>query len=151
MNDRCPAVLDDVVTNGSLLLLVRCTSSTPIWAHVSKTIPALDADLINWIATQPVFFVATAPDGPGGHVNLSPKAHDTFRVLDPRRIAYVDLTGSVSETSWLGRSPGPKHRGPAPWHMQATKHQAVDSVLTSHRIVHEGIASAAAELPRKLI
>ena len=29
-----------------------------------------------------MFFVATAPSGPDGHVNLSPKGHDTFRVLD---------------------------------------------------------------------
>lgn len=65
---------------------------------MSKTIPALDDELISWIAAQPVFFVATAPDGPGGHVNLSPKGHETFRVLDPLRVAYLDLTGSGAET-----------------------------------------------------
>ncbi len=65
---------------------------------MSKTVPALDDDLISWVTTQPVFFVATAPDGPGGHVNLSPKGHDTFRVLDPLRVAYLDLTGSGAET-----------------------------------------------------
>ena len=65
---------------------------------MSKTIAALDDDLIGWIADQPVFFVATAPDGPGGHVNLSPKGHDTFRVLDPLHVAYLDLTGSGAET-----------------------------------------------------
>ena len=30
-----------------------------------------------------MFFVATAPSGEDGHVNLSPKGLDTFRVLDP--------------------------------------------------------------------
>ena len=65
---------------------------------MSKTVPALDEELIGWIAAQPVFFVATAPDGPGGHVNLSPKGHDAFRVLDPLRVAYLDLTGSGAET-----------------------------------------------------
>lgn len=65
---------------------------------MSKTIAALDDTLIEWIAGQPVFFVATAPDGPGGHVNLSPKGHDTFRVIDPLRVAYLDLTGSGAET-----------------------------------------------------
>lgn len=65
---------------------------------MSKTIPALDDALIRWIEAQPVFFVATAPDGPGGHVNVSPKGHDTFRVLDPLRVAYLDLTGSGAET-----------------------------------------------------
>lgn len=73
-------------------------AARPKRGSVSKTIPALDDDLISWIADQPVFFVATAPDGPGGHVNLSPKGHDTFRVLDPLHVAYLDLTGSGAET-----------------------------------------------------
>ena len=47
---------------------------------------------------QHVFFVATAP-AKGGHVNLSPKGHDVFRVLAPRQVAYLDLTGSGNETS----------------------------------------------------
>ena len=33
-----------------------------------------------------------------GHVNVSPKGYDTFRVLDPHRVAYLDLTGSGVET-----------------------------------------------------
>jgi Pyridoxamine 5'-phosphate oxidase len=51
-----------------------------------------------WIARQPMFFVATAPTGDDGHVNLSPKGLDTFRVLDPTTVAYLDLTGSGAET-----------------------------------------------------
>jgi hypothetical protein len=44
--------------------------------------------------------VATAPSGPGGHVNLSPKGYaDTFAVLDERTVAYLDLTGSGAETA----------------------------------------------------
>jgi hypothetical protein len=36
---------------------------------------------------------------PAGHVNLSPKGHaDTLAVLDPRTVAYLDLTGSGAET-----------------------------------------------------
>ena len=66
---------------------------------MSKTIPALDDAIISWIETQPVFFVAAAPDGPGGHVKMSPKSHDTFRVLDPTRVAYLDLTRSGAETT----------------------------------------------------
>lgn len=54
--------------------------------------------LAEFIAGQHVFFVATAPSGPGGHVNLSPKGLDTFAVLDERRVAYLDLTGSGVET-----------------------------------------------------
>jgi hypothetical protein len=57
----------------------------------------LDDKLIEWIGRQPLFFVATAPSE-GGRVNLSPKGHDTLRVLDPRTVAYLDLTGSGVET-----------------------------------------------------
>ena len=34
-----------------------------------------------------------------GHVNLSPKGLDTFRVLGPRQVAYLDLVGSGVETA----------------------------------------------------
>ncbi|MFS0703804.1 pyridoxamine 5'-phosphate oxidase family protein [Cellulomonas sp. 179-A 9B4 NHS] len=48
---------------------------------------------------QHVFFVATAPDGPGGHVNVSPRGvGGTFVVLDERTVAWADLTASGSET-----------------------------------------------------
>jgi hypothetical protein len=45
-----------------------------------------------------MFFVATAPSGHQGRVNLSPKGLDTFAVLDANTIAYLDLTGSGVET-----------------------------------------------------
>ncbi len=64
---------------------------------MGKVLDALDDKLIEWIGAQHVFFVATAPDR-GGHVNLSPKGHDSFRVLDERTVAYLDLTGSGAET-----------------------------------------------------
>jgi hypothetical protein len=56
-------------------------------------------DLAAFIRAQPLFFVATAPLAAGGHVNLSPKGLDCLRILDPRRVAYLDLTGSGNETS----------------------------------------------------
>jgi hypothetical protein len=59
---------------------------------------SLQPDLAEWWCEQPVFFVATAPSGDAGHVNLSPKGYDTFRVLAPDRVAYLDLTGSGVET-----------------------------------------------------
>ena len=46
-----------------------------------------------------MFFVASAPLAADGHVNLSPKGQDTFRVLSPARAAYLDLTGSGIETA----------------------------------------------------
>src|SRR3954466_14282833 len=52
-----------------------------------------------FIEQQHVFFVATAPSEGSGHVNLSPKGMDTFRVLSPTRVAYLDLTGSGNETA----------------------------------------------------
>lgn len=70
---------------------------------MAKLYSELDERLRKFIARQPVFFVATAPcfaaDKDGGHVNLSPKGYrGTFAVLGPRRVAYVDLTGSGAET-----------------------------------------------------
>jgi Pyridoxamine 5'-phosphate oxidase len=63
---------------------------------VAATLPAITPELTDWLHAQPVFFVATAPND--GHVNLSPKGYDTFRVLGERRVAYLDLTGSGVET-----------------------------------------------------
>jgi Pyridoxamine 5'-phosphate oxidase len=70
---------------------------------MGKLYPEIDLRLREFIAAQPVFFVATAPclgpDGSGGHVNVSPKGYrDTFAVLGPHRVAYLDLTGSGAET-----------------------------------------------------
>jgi hypothetical protein len=60
---------------------------------------ALDDSLREWIGRQHVFFVATAPNDDAGHVNLSPKgAMDTFRILGPRTVAYIDMVGSGIET-----------------------------------------------------
>ena len=63
----------------------------------------LDERLIEFILKQPMFFVATAPcldeSGDGGHVNVSPKGYrDTFAIIDPQTVAYLDLTGSGAET-----------------------------------------------------
>ena len=52
-----------------------------------------------FIAAQPMYFVATAPSGPDGHVNVSPKGYaDTFAVLDDTTVGYLDLDGSGVET-----------------------------------------------------
>jgi len=49
-----------------------------------------------FIAQQPVFFVATAAED--ARINLSPKGYDAFRVLAPDRVGYLDLAGSGNET-----------------------------------------------------
>ena len=58
----------------------------------------LSPDHIAMIEAQPVFFVATAAEG--ARINLSPKGlAETFRVLGPDRVAYLDLGGSGNETN----------------------------------------------------
>jgi hypothetical protein len=52
-----------------------------------------------FIEQQPIFFVASAPMAGSGHVNVSPKGLDAFRVLDPSTVMYLDLTGSGNETA----------------------------------------------------
>lgn len=55
--------------------------------------------LADWIRAQPMFFVGTAPLSADGHVNVSPKGLDgTLAVLGPRRVAYLEYTGSGVET-----------------------------------------------------
>lgn len=57
----------------------------------------LDDRLRRFVASQKMFFVATAPGE--GRINLSPKGMDTLRCLDSRTVAYLDLTGSGNETA----------------------------------------------------
>jgi hypothetical protein len=66
---------------------------------MSKQRPEIDDDLKEWISRQKVFFVATAPLSPEGHINISPKGGDAFRVLGPLEAAYHDYTGSGIETA----------------------------------------------------
>lgn len=65
---------------------------------MAKTFDAIDQTLAAFLEAQPIFFVATGPLAADGLLNLSPKGLDSFRVLDPRTVAYVDLTGSGVET-----------------------------------------------------
>ena len=58
---------------------------------------ALNDKHIAFIERQPIFFVATA--AAEARVNLSPKGMDSFRVLSPERVAYLDVQGSGNETN----------------------------------------------------
>jgi hypothetical protein len=58
----------------------------------------IDEATKQFIEKQRMFFVASAPLDPNGHVNLSPKGLDSIRILAPDTIAYLDLTGSGVET-----------------------------------------------------
>lgn len=64
---------------------------------MGKVLPQLTDGLREFIGRQRMFFVATAPGG--GHVNLSPKGMDSFRVLGPTTVGYQDWVGSGNETS----------------------------------------------------
>jgi hypothetical protein len=65
---------------------------------MGKVFDGIDEKLAAWIAAQRMFFVGTAPRGDDGHVNLSPKGLDSFAILGPRSVAYLDLVGSGAET-----------------------------------------------------
>ena len=66
---------------------------------MGKVYDAIDDRWRDWIAEQPMFFVATAPLDPEGRVNVSPKGPiGTFRVVDDHTVAYLDVVGSGAET-----------------------------------------------------
>src|SRR3954462_6075847 len=65
---------------------------------MAKFFPELTTNQSEFVARQKIFFVASAP-ADGGRVNLSPKGMDTFRILSPKRVGYLDATGSGNETA----------------------------------------------------
>ncbi len=65
---------------------------------MGKRYEKLDDALCDFIRSQHIFFIATAPRSGDGFVNCSPKGLDTLRILDDRTLAYLDLTGSGAET-----------------------------------------------------
>jgi hypothetical protein len=65
---------------------------------MGKVYDGIEEGLGAFIGRQHVFFVGTAPDSRDGHLNVSPKGLDTFRILGPKSVAYLDLTGSGIET-----------------------------------------------------
>lgn len=65
---------------------------------MGKLYEEITPELATWLKAQHMFFVGTAPLVADGFVNCSPKGMDTFRILGPREVAYLDLTGSGVET-----------------------------------------------------
>lgn len=66
---------------------------------MGRVLETITDELAEFLASVPVFFVATAPLAADGHVNVSPKGGEPLRVLDPHRVAYLDATGSGAETA----------------------------------------------------
>ena len=66
---------------------------------VAKVFDEISDHMRGWIERQALFFVASAPLSPDGHVNVSPKGPiGSFAVLDARTVAYLDVHGSGAET-----------------------------------------------------
>jgi hypothetical protein len=64
---------------------------------MAKFYSEINSSLQEFIQNQKIFFTATATQQ--GRINLSPKGIDTFRCLNSKTVAYLDLTGSGNETS----------------------------------------------------
>ena len=64
---------------------------------MAKQCPQLEAHHHRFIADQRIFFTASA--APTGHVNMSPRSTDLFRVLGDSAVLYLDRTGSGNETA----------------------------------------------------
>ncbi|HWG08234.1 MAG TPA: pyridoxamine 5'-phosphate oxidase family protein [Solirubrobacteraceae bacterium] len=66
---------------------------------MGKVFDGIDEQLRTWIGSQSLFFVATAPTGAAGRVNVSPKGPiGTLQVIDASTVAYLDTVGSGAET-----------------------------------------------------
>jgi len=65
---------------------------------LGKSHSEIDENVATFIRQQHVFFVGTAPTAANGHVNISPKGLDSFRIVDSRTVAYLDVIGSGVET-----------------------------------------------------
>ena len=64
---------------------------------MAKFYAALSDELMEFIHAQRIFFTASA--AAESRVNLSPRGLQTFHILSPTRVAFLDLTGSGAETA----------------------------------------------------
>jgi len=66
---------------------------------MGKFYPSISEHHQQFILNQKIFFVGSAPLSGYGHINLSPKGTDSFRILNENKVAYMDIVGSGNETS----------------------------------------------------
>ena len=66
---------------------------------MSETSSTITPEISSFIEEQQMFWVASAPLSSLGHINLSPKGLDSFRIIEPNLVGYLDLAGSGNETS----------------------------------------------------
>lgn len=67
------------------------------YGTMAKQFPHLEPHHHRYIEAQHMFFTASA--APTGHVNMSPRSTDMFRVLGDNAVMYLDRTGSGNETA----------------------------------------------------
>ncbi len=66
---------------------------------MGRTYDEITDHLREWVQKQTMYFVASAPLTGDGHINVSPKGPiGSLRILGPDRVAYLDISGSGSET-----------------------------------------------------
>src|SRR5699024_4202828 len=77
-----------------------CATDRPVLSvDVGKVHESIDGRLRDFIEAQHMFFVATAPSGSDGHVNVSPKGiGGSLVILGEHTVAYLDYTASGAET-----------------------------------------------------
>ena len=71
---------------------------------MGKQFPSMTPAHCDFMARQRIFFTASATAS--SRVNVSPRPTDALRVLDERTVAFLDLTGSGSETAAHLRADG---------------------------------------------
>jgi len=64
---------------------------------MGKRLEQITPELQQFIENQKLFFVATAMSS--GNVNVSPKGMDSFRIINPNRVMWLNVTGSGNETA----------------------------------------------------
>ena len=67
------------------------------YSSMAKFFDSLTPELIEFIQHQKIYFTGTA--AAEGRVNVSPKGMDSFRVISPTQVAWLNLTGSGNETA----------------------------------------------------
>lgn len=65
---------------------------------MAQTYLELTQDQSEFIQSQKLFFVGTAPST-DGKVNVSPKGYSTLRLINSKTLIYVDYYGSGNETA----------------------------------------------------
>lgn len=79
----------------SLAYLHHPAQTSFISAKMVKYYDEIPLEFLPWIEEQELFWVATAPLSPTGHVNVSPKGvRGSFHIVSPTKVWYQDLSGS---------------------------------------------------------